>query len=106
VVAVTTGAVSIIIACTALIVACLSLVIQLAVYYCFYKPRLMSIGRRNSRDSNQRGDATGSDDVALYDVVDGNMDEEITLEMRENEAYIMKKSTERRLSLNHVIPQP
>ena len=92
--AVTTGAISIAITCTALIVACLSLAIQLAVYYCFYMPKLMSIGR-NSRTCNQRGSATGnttgSGGVVLYDVVDGSVDEETTLEMEENEAYNFKK---------------
>ena len=88
--AVTTGAISITITCIALIVACVSLAIQLAVYYCFYKPRLMSIGR-NSRDHTQRGSTTGSGDVILYDVVDGSVDEETTLEMEENEAYNVKK---------------
>ena len=85
--AITTGAVSVIL--TTLLVAGIAFAIHIAVYQCFYKPKLMlttatAVGSE-SHNQIMRDDVTGSEDGIVYDVVDERVG--TTLEMKENEAY-------------------
>ena len=95
-IATTAGVVSAII--TALLVAGICIAIDIAVYQCFYKPRLRSststaVGGHDESHS-QREDAMGSGDAIVYDVVNERPRVGAALEMRENEAYGVNKRVE------------
>ena len=71
--------------------------IHITVYQCFYKPRLRSststaVGGHDESHS-QREDVMGSGDAIVYDVVDERPGVGAVLEMRENEAYGITRST-------------
>ena len=85
--AVTVGVVSTIV--TALLVAIISVALHIAVYQCFYKPRLMRSSPVVQDGPDQTDDVTtaggGAGDAIVYDVVkqrEGNV-----FEMRQNEVY-------------------
>ena len=71
--------------------ASISFAIHIAVYQCFYKPRLRSSTSTSvGGDShNQREGVTGSEDGIVYDAVNESVG--TTLEMKENEAYSFNK---------------
>ena len=96
-IATTAGVVSAII--TALLVAGICIAIHIAVYQCFYKPRLRSststaVGSHDESHSQREG-VMGSGDAIVYDVVDERPGHGVgaVLEMRENEAYGITRST-------------
>ena len=67
--------------------------IHIAVYQCFYKPRLRSrsststaVGGHDESHSQREG-VMGSGDAIVYDVVNERPGVGTALEMRENEAY-------------------
>ena len=85
--AVTVGVVSTIV--TALLVAVISVALHIAVYQCFYKPRLMRSSPVVQDGPDQTDDVTTAGgrggDAIVYDVVkqrEGNV-----FEMRQNEVY-------------------
>ena len=89
--AVTVGVVSVVV--TALLVGVISVAVHIAVYKCFYKPRLMRSSPVVQDGPGQTDDDTtaggGGGDAIVYDVVkerEGNV-----LEMRQNEAYGLVK---------------
>ena len=57
--------------------------IHIIVYQCVYKPRLASAGHQKPK--------SGSTDATVYDIVDKRV--RTTLEMKENEAYGVAKSS-------------
>ena len=72
--------------------------IHIAMYQCFYKPRLRSfistaVGGHDESHS-QREDVMESGDAIVYDVVDERSRVRAVLEMRENEAYSVNKRVE------------
>ncbi|MCG8622279.1 MAG: hypothetical protein MJE68_09830 [Proteobacteria bacterium] len=97
-IATTTGVVSAII--TALLVAGICIAIHIAVYQCFYKPRLRyststAVGGHEKSHSQMEG-VMGSGDAIVYDVVNERPGHGVgtALEMRENEAYSINKRVE------------
>ena len=81
--AITTGAVSVIL--TAVLVAGISFAIHIAVYQCFYKPKLMPMATAVGGESHNQITRNESEDGIVYDVIDERVG--TTLEMKENEAY-------------------
>ena len=72
----------------------ISFVIHIAVYQCFYKPRLRSFTSTavGGESHDQREGVTGSEDGIVYDVVNESVG--TTLEMKENKAYSVDKRVE------------
>jgi hypothetical protein len=99
-IATTAGVISAII--TALLVGGICLIIDMAVYQCFYKPRLRSflstaVGVLNESHNSrycQREDVTGSGEAIVYDIDDERPRVGAALEMEENEAYSVNKRVE------------
>jgi hypothetical protein len=92
-----TGVISAIV--TALLVAGICLTIHIAVYLCFYKPRLRSststaVGGHDESHYQREG-VTGSGDAIVYEVVNERPRVGAALEMtemKENEAYGVARS--------------
>ena len=86
--ALTTSLISVII--TAFLVTGISVIVHIAVYLCFYKPRLKSSATACTCGActGQTDDVVGSggSDAIVYDVVDERIGT-AALEMKENEAY-------------------
>ena len=82
--AITVGVVSTVV--TALLVAVISVAVHIAVYQCFYKPRLIKSSPVVQDGPGQTGDAI------VYDVVKEREGTVQDLEMRQNEAYGLVKS--------------
>jgi hypothetical protein len=79
-------------------VAGICLTIHIAVYQCFYKPRLRSststaVGGHDESHSQREG-VTGGGDAIVYEVVDERPRVGTALEMTENEAYSINKRVE------------
>ena len=74
---------------TAFLVAVISVSVHIAVYQCFYKPRLMRSSPVVQDGSDQTDNVTtaggGVGDAIVYDVV--NEREGTVLEIRQNEVY-------------------
>ena len=86
---ITVGMVSAVV--TALLVAVIPVVVHIAVYQCFYKPRLTRSSPVVQDGPGQTDDVTtaGGGDAIVYDVIQER--EETVLEMRQNEAYGLVK---------------
>ena len=89
--AVTVGVVSAVV--TALLVGVISVAVHIAVYQCFYNPRLMRSSPVVQDGPSQTDDITTAEgrggDAIVYDVVKKR--EGTVLEMRQNEAYGLVK---------------